>query len=57
MENGAILLGSLNRCPLFWPKVHRLGRLSLEGGRLTVCRLASRACEHWCGVLRASGCS
>lgn len=32
MENGAIPFGSLNRCPLFWPKVHRFGHLSLEGG-------------------------
>ena len=32
MENGAIPFGSLNRCPLFRPKVHRFGHLSLEGG-------------------------
>lgn len=33
MENGAIPFGILNRCPLFWPKVHRFGHLSLEGGK------------------------
>ncbi len=27
-ENGSIPLGSLNRCPCFWPKVHRFGHLS-----------------------------
>ncbi len=24
----------------------------IGGGRLTMCRLASRAYEHWCGLLR-----
>ena len=30
-----------------------VGRIG--GGRLTMCRLASRACEHSCGLLRACG--
>ena len=39
MENRAIPFGSLNRCPLFWPKVHRFGHLSLEGGTRKLTRV------------------
>ena len=31
-ENSSIPFSNLNKCPLFWPKVHHFGHLSLEGG-------------------------
>ena len=49
MENGAIPFGSLNRCPLFWPKVHRFGHLSLEGNSEYESAAASRAVKRRSG--------
>ena len=49
MENGAIPFASLNRCPLFCPKVQRFGHLSLEGGTRdrTRVRFPNQIETHW----------
>jgi hypothetical protein len=58
-QRGSIPRRSLNRCPCFWPKVHRFGHLSLEGAEATGFGTTAHGelgiIEYRCEPLRKAG--